>query len=228
MNRPLFIFRPEPGWSDTARAAREMGLAVTGQPLFDIVPIDWVAPDPAPFDAIVAGSANAFRPASEELAHLTDLPVFAVGEATSEAARLAGFRIVERGTGGLQVLLDGLAGRRLRLLRLAGETHLAARTPPGVEIDTLVVYGASMNALEDDIAQALGGGGVVLLHSGEAATHLLAECHRLGVDRGILALAVLAPRIACLAGTGWQAVHTASTPQDAALLALARELCQTG
>ena len=42
----------------------------------------------------------------------------------------------------------------------------------------------------------------------------------------ILRIAALAPRIAAAAGDGWGEVATAALPSDAALLALARQMCQ--
>jgi len=43
---------------------------------------------------------------------------------------------------------------------------------------------------------------------------------------GRITLAALGPRIAAAAGEAWTAVHTASRPDEAALLALAVDLCQ--
>jgi uroporphyrinogen-III synthase len=73
-----------------------------------------------------------------------------------------------------------------------------------------------------------GGEALVLLHSAATARHFAAECDRLGLKRGAIALAVLSPRLAAAAGAGWAAVHVASRPDEAALLALARNLCQKG
>jgi len=65
----------------------------------------------------------------------------------------------------------------------------------------------------------------VLLHSGAVAGHFAAECDRMGVDRGAIALAALAPRIAQSASDGWQSVAVAADPDDAALLSLAADMC---
>ena len=53
-------------------------------------------------------------------------------------------------------------------------------------------------------------------------------CERLGIDRSTISVAALGPRIAGMAGDGWQSVHTSSHPRDAELLALVEQLCQTG
>jgi uroporphyrinogen-III synthase len=65
----------------------------------------------------------------------------------------------------------------------------------------------------------------VLLHSGAAARRLAAECDRQAIHRRDIALAALSPRIAEAAGPGWAALRSAAEPTEAALLALAREMC---
>ncbi|MBS1240071.1 MAG: uroporphyrinogen-III synthase, partial [Proteobacteria bacterium] len=62
-------------------------------------------------------------------------------------------------------------------------------------------------------------------HSAEAARHFTAECDRLGLDRANIALAALGPRIAAAGGGGWREVRSAQSPREAALLALARDMC---
>ena len=108
--KPLFLFRPEPGWSVSAQTARAMGLDVHGSPLFTIEPVPWDAPSPTDYDGILVGSANVFRHGGKKLDKLTKLPVHAVGEATADAARRAGFLVGRTGRGGLQNLLDDLDG----------------------------------------------------------------------------------------------------------------------
>lgn len=228
MTRALFLFRPEPGWSRSAAAARAAGLTVDGQPLFDIEPAGWEAPQIGKFDGLLIGSANALRHGGEALGALGSLPAYCVGEETARAARAAGFDVAMTGSGGLAELLGNLSGRALRLLRLAGETHVDITPPPGIEVTTRIVYRAVPCPLDRALARRLAGGGVVTLHSGAAAQLFVRECARLGVDRGRLALAALAPRIAERAGGGWQSVHIAERSSDAQLLVLARALCQTG
>ena len=68
---------------------------------------------------------------------------------------------------------------------------------------------------------------VVALHSAEAARHFASQCEHHAISRSHIALAALAQRIAEAAGDGWAAVATAANLADHALLALARDLCQT-
>lgn len=225
MSRPLVVLRPEPGLSDTVAWAKALGLDAVASPLFAIEPVSWRVPDPFAFDAILAGSANAFRCGGAGLAQLTSLPVHAVGERTADAARASGFKVAKVGTGGLQVVLDSLAAPT-RLLRLAGEQRVPLTVPRDIEMTERVVYRAAALPLAPEAAAVLRAGGIALLHSAEAAVHFAAECDRLRLDRGEIAVAALGKRIAAAAGEGWQAVAAANQPTDARLLALARRMCQ--
>lgn len=226
--KPLFLLRPEPGWSASARIAREMGLEVHGRPLFTIEPVSWEIPRAEDFDGLLVGSANVFRHGGRQLEALTGMPAYVVGAATAAAAHGAGFRIGRAGRGGLQSLLDDLAGHEARLLRLAGEERVVLQVPDGISLDTRIVYRAVPDGLADDDVARLRSGGVVALHSGAAAERFAAECERLCIDRRSVDLAVIGPRVADLAGEGWHSVSVAASPEDSELLALARALCQTG
>ena len=225
--KPLFLFRPEPGWSVSAQTARAMGLDVHGSPLFTIEPVPWDAPSPTDYDGILVGSANVFRHGGKKLDKLTKLPVHAVGEATADAARRAGFLVGRTGRGGLQNLLDDLDGRELHLLRLAGEDRVTLRLPDGIRVDTRILYRAVPEGLRKEDRALLARGGVVALHSGAAAERVKVEFDRHGLDRARVDLAVIGPRVAEMAGEGWGAVHTADAPGDSELLALAQALCKT-
>lgn len=219
--KPLLIVRPEPGCAESVAAAQSLGLEVHGAPLFAIEPIDWDLP-PGQFDAVLAGSANAFRHGGADLAKLRALPVHAVGKATAEAARQAGFAVSTIGEGGLQNVLDQL-DPPLRLLRLAGAVRVALTPPAGIALTECVVYAAVPLSLTNRPA----GPTVVALHSAAAARHFAAECDRLGLDRSLVSLACFGPRVAAAADEGWAEVRAAPVPTDAALLALAAEMCQT-
>jgi uroporphyrinogen-III synthase len=221
----LIIIRPEPGLSATAAEAEKLGLPIIATPLFKIAPRPWNPPAPDRIDALLIGSANAIRHGGDALDVFREKPVYAVGESTARAAREAGFGIAGTGDGHLQGVLDGLAGQALRLLRIAGEEHVAVTAPAGIELVTRVAYASVAQPMPDGLAAGLAAGAVVLLHSAAAARHFASECDRLGVSRSRIVLAALAPRIAEAAGAGWEAVTTASAPADAALLALARDMC---
>lgn len=211
--RPLVIVRPEPGASRTAEQARRFGLEPRVMPLFEAVALDWTAPEPSQFDALVITSANAIRLGGDQLHRLRHLPVHAVGETSAAAARAAGFAIASVGDGGAEAMALP-AGQRL--LHLAGRDHrkvAAAMTVP--------VYEARPIACADDLAGLEGG--VVAVHS-PAAGRRLAELvnQRLGT-----AIAAISPAAAAACGGGWETVAAADRPSDAALLALAARLCET-
>lgn len=226
MNAPVFAIRPEPGLSATIAAGQAIGLAVEGDALAEVVPVAWETAADSTFDALLLGSANAVRHARPALTRWRGRTAHVVGEATAEAAREAGLAIGEVGQGGLQAVVERLDRHGpLRLLRLAGARHTALAPPAGVTIDTRVVYRLAYRGIPQPLAARLADGGIVLLHSGEAARHFAGECDRLGIARAAIALAALAPRIAEAAGTGWRRVTVAPQPTDSALLAMARDMC---
>jgi uroporphyrinogen-III synthase len=124
----------------------------------------------------------------------------------------------------LQSLLAEVRAPRT-LLRLAGEEHVPLSPPLGVVIETRIVYRSEPRPLPPPVAAKLQDGALVLLHSAAAARHLAAECERLGIPRSAVALAALGPRVALAAGDGWRVVRSAAQPREAALLALARDMC---
>jgi uroporphyrinogen-III synthase len=221
---PVLVIRPQPGNAATVAAARDLGLDARGFPLFDMAPVPWPVPDPAPYRALLAGSANVFRLGGEGLGALTDLAVHAVGAVTADAARGAGFAVAAIGDGGLQPMASALPPGRY--LRLAGEKRVPLALPEGVEVDDVVVYAAAGLPMPPALADLLTGPALVLLHSGEAAAHFTAESERLGVERNRISLACLAPRIGLVAGPGWQHIEIAETRSDQAVLALAVQMCK--
>ena len=223
---PLLVIRPEPGCSATVEAARAERIDAHGFPLFAIAPRSWQAPAPGTHDALLLGSANALRHAGRALSTVQHLPVYAVGEATAQAARAAGFTVIATGSGGLQSLFALLQDGHRHLLRLAGEERVPLTLPKGVTLDERVVYASEALPLPQAMADLMRSPAVVAVHSAEAARHLSAQCVTHGIRRAPLRIAALAPRIAAAAGDGWGEVATAALPSDAALLDLARQMCQ--
>ena len=223
---PLVIIRPEPGNLATTAAAQALRLDARGFPLFEVVTTSWEAVLPDRYDALLIGSANVFRHGGPGLAALRDLPVYAVGEATAGAALAAGFARVKPGAGTLQTLLGELDHDHRRLLRLTGQDRVNLTLPTGVSMDERVVYASQPRALSAELEALLRTPAVIVLHSAEAAQHLTAECVRCGIRRAPLRLAALSARIGAAAGDGWGEAAVAAMPDDKALLALARQMCQ--
>ncbi|GAA4644406.1 hypothetical protein GCM10023115_23660 [Pontixanthobacter gangjinensis] len=224
--RTIVCIRPEPGLSDTVVKGRELGLTITGVPLFTIEPLDWVNPKREDFDGILLGSANAIRQGGEQLKHLKRLPAYAVGRTTAKIAQAAGFTIQVVGKGGLQALLDNLPVRPIRLLRLAGEEKIPLSPASWQEIVERIVYRSVALPMPDTLPAILANHAIIALHSASAAEHFASECRRLAIDRGTIAVAALGPRIADAAGDGWAEVAVAAAPDDAALLAMIQNMCK--
>ena len=224
---PIITIRPEPGASGTVQRGKSAGLQIQAFPLSEIAALEWQGPDPDEIDALLVGSAAAFRMGGTELEKYKGKRVFAVGDVTALAARNAGFEVEEAGAGGLQALLSTIQRRPLRFLRLAGERKVEITPPEGIEVTTRTLYHARNIAMSDDLAGMLRTDlPLVLLHSGGMAEHFRAECQRLGLDLAGIRIAALGPRIAQSAGTGWAELRSASQPGDAMLLAIAKEMCQ--
>lgn len=216
--RKLLLLRPQPGLSASAARARAMGLEVVACPLFRIEPVAWTTPDPAAYDALLLTSANAVRHGGRGLEALKALPVQAVGDATAAAARDAGFRVEQVGTGGISDLLAALPGS-LRLLHLAGEDRSDA---PEIHhrIETRIVYrSAPIERPHMPPLDRL----VVAVHSPRAAQRLA----ELAGARGSACIAAISAAAAAACGDGWERVAIAERPDDPSLLALAATLCHT-
>jgi hypothetical protein len=99
--------------------ARALGLDAVAVPLFAVTPVAWDAPEAARFDGVLLTSANAVRHSGDAIERLRGLKVYAVGEATAESAREAGFEIAATGDADAAGLLGSIAPD-LRLLHLCG------------------------------------------------------------------------------------------------------------
>lgn len=214
----VLVLRPKPGATATLERARQLGLDAVAIPLFEIEAVDWEAPEPGSFDALLLTSANAVRHAGDKLRDLRGLPVHAVGAATAEAAREAGFDVASTGDAGVDRLLGSIEAD-LKLLHLVGEDR---KRPAEArqKITTVTVYRSKPL---DGVAIEPAMGGVALVHSPRAGKRL-AELVRAD-DRGHLAVAAISRIAAYAAGQGWSTIEAAEAPNDDALLALAERLC---
>ena len=221
MNKVL-ILRPQPGADETAARARALGLEPVVAPLFTVKPLPWDVPEGA-FDAVLLTSANGARHGWKH--ELANLPCYAVGEATAEAARQAGAPQVINGPsdGAAAVTLMAEAGVG-RALHLCGRDHIPL-SDPRLSIERAVVYASEAIAtLPEATAAAVHDGAIVLLHSPRAAALFASPVG----DRTRIRIAAISAAAAQAAGPGWASVHVADSPRDHALLELAARLCKTG
>lgn len=226
MTRPLLVIRPEPGNAVTLAKARALGVDAVGLPLQRVEAVEWNIPQGA-FDGLLLGSANVLRLGGAKLDALLDLPVFAVGEHTAQAARERGFTVAATGRGGLHQLLDALPDDQPRhLLRLGGEERVPLFPGKGTEITDCTVYRLVDCDVPPEHLALLENPLCVALHSASAARNFLRICRDLVLEPRNIRIAALGPRIAEAAGQGWDRCEAAPTPDDTALLALAVRLCQ--
>lgn len=215
--RKLLLIRPEPGLSASVERAKALGLEIMACPLFRVEPVEWVAPDPAEFDALLLTSANAVRFGGPGLRQVQLLPVHAVGPVTAEAARDAGFRVESAGTSNVAELLATLP-RTLRLLHLAGEDR--RELPDGHSVTQISVYRSAI--IENPALPPLQGL-VAAVHSPRAGARLA----ELSGRRSETIIAAISEAAAAACGEGWEQVEAADEPTDSSLLALAARLCHT-
>jgi uroporphyrinogen-III synthase len=214
--RRVLVLRPEPGAHETVGRARERGLDAVAVPLFEIVPLAWEAPELSGFDGLLLTSANAILHGGEGLKQLRGLKVYAVGQATGDAARDAGFDVAATGDSGVDRLL-GSVEPDLRLLHLCGADRRQPEAPRQA-ITALAVYESS--ALEaPDLTMAAKS--VALIHSPRAGRQFAELIDR----RGSIAIVAISQAAADAVGSGWEQIGVAEQPNDDALLALAASLC---
>jgi uroporphyrinogen-III synthase len=214
--RRILVLRPEPGASRTVQRAGELGLDALSVPLFEIEPVPWTPPDATKFDGLLLTSANAVRHAGEQINALTSLPVYAVGAATADVARDAGFDIAIAGDGGVDRLLNHIPSG-VRLLHLCGE-YRRMPADPDHEITPIVVQ-AAKPIERPDLAEVRDV--VAMIHSPRAGARF-AELVR---ERRSILIAAISDAAADAVGTGWGAVEVAAYLNDYGLLALAARLC---
>ena len=217
MTRPILILRPQPGADTTAQRVLALGLEPIVAPLFRIVPLDWEMPDRS-CDAILLTSANAARSLDDRIDRA--IPVYAVGAATAEAARRAGFTTVTVGRGDVaQVVKRAAADGVGSLLHLTGMDRTGF-DPEGIRIEVRAVYSADPVEPGPAFGEALERGAVALLHSARAARRFR-ELAGAGYRVAAISAAVKAA-----SGSEWDAAVVAVRPTDEALLAAAAPLCQ--
>ena len=221
--RPVIILRPEPGASESAARAKRLGLLPRLCPLFEARAIDWDAPTPEAFDALLMTSAQAARLGGPQLDRYCKLPAYAVGSATARAMTDAGFLTVVPGDQDGSVIAAQIAasGHR-RLLHLGGTTVAPIEAGP-LSIRRVAVYTIGEKT-EVDLEPLLEPGAVLLVHSPRAGSRLAAlvdperrsNLHVIAISAAALA--------AC--GSSWASGEAPDQPDDERMLALAVRLCE--
>ena len=216
MTRPIAVLRPQPGNSRTVALVEARGRTAIGLPLFAVAPLDWTPPAPGEFDALIITSANTVRHAGPGFTRFRALPVFAVGSATANAARAAGFDVRLTGSDDAAALMVAAAAAGVRrALHLGGRERSASAGE--IVRQFLPVYASEALDQPSGAMRALAGS-IALLHSPRAGERLAGLIERDGVPRADVAIAAISEAAAQAAGTGWNVVTVATQPTDSALI----------
>ena len=229
------LTRPRPESETLAARLARLGIEALVEPLLTILEIADAKLDPTGVQALVVTSANGARALSRVTggdAAARALPVFAVGQASAEAARAAGFARVESAEGDVAALAALLRARLDRadgaLLHAAGSVT-AGDLPGdlgGFEVRRAVLYRAEPAAsLSGPARAALAAGDldVVLLYSPRTAATFARLVTAAGLSYACwdLTAMCLSPAVAeALTGLDFRRVEVAPRPEETALLAL--------
>jgi uroporphyrinogen-III synthase len=199
--KKIWITRARPAAEATAERVRALGHDAVVAPLLQVRDLATVEIDLTGVAALAFTSANGVRAFAEKSGERT-LRVFAVGGATAQAARQAGFRSVLSADGDVEALAHGIAGRRAELKGVV--LHAGAAEPAGdlvgdlarrgVEARALALYETTPAPISETQAKSLVRSDMVLLHSPRAAralarllrAHPAPELKALGLSPAVL------------------------------------------
>ncbi len=234
----VLITRPPPGAATTARKVAEMGLTPVVAPVMAIQPAQARLPPASKLAAVLLASGNAIAALPRAY---RSLPVLAVGAATAERARAAGFAKAESADGDARALMalvrsrfspaDGtllLAAGQGQSQSLAGFLAFA-----GYTVERRVVYAAlPVPVLPEAAAELLRGlvpspspGCVVLFFSADTARVFMRLVRAAGLEHALPhceAVTIGHPAAMALEGGGWARVRVAQRPNQEEMLALLR------
>jgi len=222
----IWITRAQPGAEATAAAVRRLGHEAFVAPLLEVRATGSGPLDVADVSALAFTSANAVRAFAGRMS-APDLPAFAVGPATAQAARQAGFtRVIasDAGVADLAMVIlaerGAFAGTVLHpgARELAGDLVGALRAG-GLQARTLVLYETRPRRLSAGERAAIPRLDLALVHSAKAAA-VLAEVLDASPAPDLAVAALSAAALAPLQATALAQRRVAARPSEAALLDL--------
>lgn len=207
----IWVTRARPGASETAQRVRALGHEPVVAPVLEVRPLE-ARIDLADVAALAFTSRNGVE-AFARLSQRRDLPVFAVGDATAEAARAQGFAAVRSAAGDVEALANLIdAGPALCPTAAEPAADLAAMLKArGVPARSIAVY--ETVPLHPD-APAVD---AVLIHSPKAA-RIVGTLVDPSANRLYLCISDKAAQP--LRNAGHQNVLSARFPDEAGLLKL--------
>jgi len=235
----VVVTRPEPDASDYADELKSHGFDVFIEPMLEIEPADFDAPDLDAYDGVLVTSANALRFLDPRFrGEDSHLVVYCVGKYTAQAARDAGFAnaISVDGTGAdlLAYVLALPDVRQKRFLHLCGDyvafPLVTKLCEEGVPAKSLVVYKSVqvdefsdffVGLLQDK--QADGQVEAITFFSkrtAEAFVRIVRKTESESALAGIKALSISDAVLECVRVLPWQAAHCSKTPDRVGMLEL--------
>ena len=217
--RRVWITRAQPGAARTAARLTALGYDPVVAPLLAIRPLPdalKTAPNFATVAALAFTSPNGVAAFAALTLDLRDLPVFAVGDATAEAARDAGFTDARSAAGDIHALAALIKASPIQGLILApGAREPAGDLPallPEHAVRRLPVYAA-----EETDADTPADFDAVLLHSPRAA-RAFARIATPETAANRLAVCISAAAAAPLTAFSFTEIRTADAPDENSVL----------
>jgi uroporphyrinogen-III synthase len=227
----LVVTRPQADGERTAATLRARGHHVLLAPLMQVEPI--AADMRSGWGGVIITSANAASAiaGNPALKVLCELPLFAVGQRSADAARRAGFANVISAGGDVRDLVRLIAERRADaagpLLYLAGEDRAADLVSElimhGIAAEMVVVYRAATAPFPPELTAVLKAAEVdaVLHFSRRSAENYIAGAEQAGVAkeaREARHICLSAQIAVPLAEAGARRIAIAPRPDEAALI----------
>lgn len=188
----ILLTRPKDDIPALRHKIVEQGFTVSACPILDIniIPVEErdtsTSQKIATAQAYLFTSANGVRAASHHgLTKNPNLPVFAVGPATADACRIAGFKKITEAGGDVQSLIGMIKATDMAeasglLVHISGRDQagnlVQQLCDAGYEATSIVLYRAEkISAFPDDIATLLASGEIdaVMFYSSRTATHFV-------------------------------------------------------
>lgn len=240
MTAMVLITRPADDAADTACMVDALGLIPLLAPVLAVHDVAVNLPDPALYQAILFSSANGVRSLQRRKigSDYLDLPVFAVGEHTAQAARQMGFKTVHAAAGtmaSMTPLIREKLGDPARLLHVRGrdmrEDPAHSLNPAeGWIIDGVVLYQADpVQRLDPAVVAALREGQVqaVLFYSAKSVESFVLALQRDWPDAalpGTKALCLADSVIESARRLHWAEILVAQTPDQVGMTRLLKSV----
>ncbi|GAA0773428.1 uroporphyrinogen-III synthase [Brevundimonas olei] len=217
--RRVWVTRAEPGAARTADRLTALDFTPLVAPLLTLAPLPGAldaAPSPDAVAVLALTSPNGVEAFAPLIPRFRDHPVFAVGDATAEAARAAGFADVRSASGDIHALARLIAAEAPPGPLLApGAREPAGDLPallPDRPVQRLPVYAAV-----ETHAPAPEPFDAIMLHSPRAARALAADLPR-AASSGRIAICISEAAATPLHSFDFAEIRIAAAPDEPAML----------